>query len=107
MQFIHRFDSALLEQFRRSRRNAAGREARGIGGVGCRDRDPGLTEQVPSAGGAYDLFVRDRIRADHQGLDLSSGRLALLNSTMLFAAFIGVFVFGRFADVIGRSACTG
>ena len=34
--------------------------------------------------------------------NLSSGKLALLNSTMLFAAFIGAFVFGRFADVIGR-----
>src|SRR5438874_4774410 len=52
---------------------------------------------------AYDLFVigiaSTLIVKDW---DLSSGRLALLNSTMLFAAFIGAFVFGRFADVIGR-----
>ena len=33
---------------------------------------------------------------------LSSGRLGLLNSTMLAAAFLGAFVFGHFADVIGR-----
>jgi MFS family permease len=52
---------------------------------------------------AYDLFVigiaSTLITKDW---DLSSGRLALLNSTMLFAAFIGAFVFGRFADVVGR-----
>src|SRR5207248_5259286 len=52
---------------------------------------------------AYDLFVigiaSTLITKDW---NLSSGRLALLNSTMLFAAFLGAFVFGRFADVIGR-----
>ena len=31
-----------------------------------------------------------------------SGQLALLNSMMLLAAFLGAFVFGRFADVAGR-----
>jgi MFS transporter, PHS family, inorganic phosphate transporter len=33
---------------------------------------------------------------------LGSGDLALLNSMMLAAAFLGAFVFGRLADVIGR-----
>jgi PHS family inorganic phosphate transporter-like MFS transporter len=52
---------------------------------------------------AYDLFVigvaSTLITKDWS---LSSGHLALLNSTMLFAAFVGAFVFGRFADVVGR-----
>src|SRR5258706_13199249 len=52
---------------------------------------------------AYDLFVigiaSTLITNDW---NLSSGRLALLNSTMLAAAFLGAFVFGRFADVAGR-----
>jgi MFS transporter, PHS family, inorganic phosphate transporter len=52
---------------------------------------------------AYDLFVigiaSTLIAAQW---NLSSGRLALLNSTMLFAAFLGALVFGRFADVAGR-----
>ena len=52
---------------------------------------------------AYDLFVIGVASAlITNDWSLSSGRLALLNSTMLFAAFIGAFVFGRFADVIGR-----
>ena len=52
---------------------------------------------------AYDLFVIGIASAlITKDWGLSSGRLALLNSTMLFAAFIGAFVFGRFADVIGR-----
>jgi MFS family permease len=52
---------------------------------------------------AYDLFVIGIASAlITKDWDLSSGRLALLNSTMLFAAFIGAFVFGRFADVVGR-----
>jgi MFS transporter, PHS family, inorganic phosphate transporter len=52
---------------------------------------------------AYDLFVIGIASAlITKDWDLSSGKLALLNSTMLFAAFIGAFVFGRFADVIGR-----
>jgi len=52
---------------------------------------------------AYDLFVigvaSTLITKDWH---LSSGHLALLNSTMLFAAFVGAFVFGRFADLVGR-----
>jgi PHS family inorganic phosphate transporter-like MFS transporter len=52
---------------------------------------------------AYDLFVigiaSTLIKAEW---NLSSGRLALLNSTMLAAAFLGAIVFGRFADVTGR-----
>jgi len=52
---------------------------------------------------AYDLFVigvaSTLITKDWH---LSSGHLAVLNSTMLFAAFVGAFVFGRFADLVGR-----
>ena len=52
---------------------------------------------------AYDLFVIGIASAlITKDWHLSPGKLALLNSTMLFAAFIGAFVFGRFADVIGR-----
>jgi MFS family permease len=52
---------------------------------------------------AYDLFVIGVASAlITKDWNLSSGHLALLNSTMLFAAFAGAFVFGRFADVIGR-----
>ena len=52
---------------------------------------------------AYDLFVigiASTLVAKEW--HLSSGRLALLNSVMLAAAFLGAFVFGRFADVAGR-----
>jgi MFS transporter, PHS family, inorganic phosphate transporter len=52
---------------------------------------------------AYDLFVigiaSSLIR--HQW-HLGSGRLALLNATMLGAAFLGALVFGRVADLAGR-----
>jgi PHS family inorganic phosphate transporter-like MFS transporter len=52
---------------------------------------------------AYDLFVIGVASAlITRDWNLSSGRLALLDSTMLFAAFTGALVFGRFADVIGR-----
>jgi MFS family permease len=52
---------------------------------------------------AYDLFVIGIAAAlIAKEWDLSSGRLALLNSTMLAAAFLGACVFGRFADVAGR-----
>jgi PHS family inorganic phosphate transporter-like MFS transporter len=52
---------------------------------------------------AYDLFVIGVASAlISTDWNLSSGHLALLNSTMLFAAFVGAFVFGRFADLIGR-----
>jgi PHS family inorganic phosphate transporter-like MFS transporter len=52
---------------------------------------------------AYDLFVigiASTLIAKEW--NLSSGKLAVLNSTMLAAAFLGAFVFGRFADVTGR-----
>jgi len=52
---------------------------------------------------AYDLFVigiASTLIAKEW--NLSSGKLALLNSTMLAAAFLGALVFGRFADVVGR-----
>jgi MFS transporter, PHS family, inorganic phosphate transporter len=52
---------------------------------------------------AYDLFIigiaSTLIVKDW---NLGSGQLALLNSAMLGAACVGAFVFGRFADVIGR-----
>jgi PHS family inorganic phosphate transporter-like MFS transporter len=52
---------------------------------------------------AYDLFVigiaSTLIKTEW---NLSSGKLALLNATMLAAAFVGAFLFGRFADVAGR-----
>ncbi len=52
---------------------------------------------------AYDLFVigiaSTLITAQWH---LSADRLALLNSTMLGAAFLGALVFGRFADIGGR-----
>ena len=52
---------------------------------------------------AYDLFVIGVASTlITQGWQLSADRLALLNSTMLGAAFVGAFVFGRVADLIGR-----
>jgi MFS transporter, PHS family, inorganic phosphate transporter len=52
---------------------------------------------------AYDLFVIGVASAlIAKDWNVSSGHLAVLNSTMLFAAFAGALVFGRFADVIGR-----
>jgi MFS transporter, PHS family, inorganic phosphate transporter len=52
---------------------------------------------------AYDLFVIGVASAlIAKDWNLSPGHLALLNSTMLLAAFLGAFVFGRFADLIGR-----
>jgi MFS family permease len=52
---------------------------------------------------AYDLFVigiaATLIKTEW---NLSSGRLAVLNAVMLGAAFIGAFVFGRCADLLGR-----
>ena len=115
------------DNFRRSSRNAArprGHQAGGINGGGnavtevrAKDLITALDEASLSrfhlravlASGmgfftdAYDLFVIGIASAlITKDWNLSSGRLALLNSTMLFAAFIGAFVFGRFADVIGR-----
>src|SRR5256884_3793890 len=52
---------------------------------------------------AYDLFIigiASTLIATQW--HLSSSRLALLNATMLAAAFAGALVFGRFADLIGR-----
>ena len=52
---------------------------------------------------AYDLFVigiaSTLITKDWH---LGSGKLAVLNSTMLLAAFVGALAFGRYADVVGR-----
>ena len=52
---------------------------------------------------AYDLFVIGIASAlITKDWNLSSGRLAVLNSTMLLAAFFGAFIFGRYADIVGR-----
>jgi MFS family permease len=52
---------------------------------------------------AYDLFVIGIASTlIKQEWHLSSDRLALLNATMLGAAFLGAVVFGRIADLIGR-----
>jgi len=52
---------------------------------------------------AYDLFVIGIASAlISKDWNLSSGHLALLNSTMLGAAFLGALVFGRYADKVGR-----
>ncbi len=52
---------------------------------------------------AYDLFVIG-VASTLITLDwnLSTSQLALLNATMLGAAFLGALVFGRIADVLGR-----
>ena len=113
------------DSFRRNRQNAAGREAGrrherwgdAVAEVRARDLIAALDEAslsrfhlravlVSGMGfftDAYDLFVigiaSTLIAKDW---NLSSGQLALLNSTMLFAAFLGALVFGRFADLGGR-----
>src|SRR4029077_19800825 len=52
---------------------------------------------------AYDLFVIGIASAlITKDWNLSSGQLAVLNSTMLAAAFLGAMVFGRYANVVGR-----
>jgi MFS transporter, PHS family, inorganic phosphate transporter len=52
---------------------------------------------------AYDLFIigvaSTLIKQDWH---LDTGRLALLNATMLGAAFLGAMCFGRIADLVGR-----
>jgi PHS family inorganic phosphate transporter-like MFS transporter len=52
---------------------------------------------------AYDLFVIGIASAlITKDWHLSSGQVAVLNSTMLAAAFVGAMVFGRYADLAGR-----
>jgi MFS transporter, PHS family, inorganic phosphate transporter len=52
---------------------------------------------------AYDLFVIGIASAlITKDWHLNSGQLAVLNSTMLAAAFLGAMVFGRYADMVGR-----
>src|SRR5512142_221647 len=52
---------------------------------------------------AYDLFVIGIASAlITKDWHLGSGQLAVLNSTMLAAAFLGAMVFGRYADMVGR-----
>src|SRR6202012_2069111 len=53
---------------------------------------------------AYDLFVIGIVSTLLKGQwHLGAGQLALLNAVMLGAAFLGALVFGRLADVIGRT----
>jgi MFS transporter, PHS family, inorganic phosphate transporter len=52
---------------------------------------------------AYDLFIIGIVSTlIKQEWQLSSERLAILNATMLGAAFLGAMVFGRIADLVGR-----
>ena len=52
---------------------------------------------------AYDLFVIGIASTlIKQEWHLGAGRLALLNATMLGAAFLGAVIFGRIADLVGR-----
>jgi MFS family permease len=52
---------------------------------------------------AYDLFVIGIASAlITKDWNLSPGQLAVLNSTILAAAFGGAMVFGRYADLVGR-----
>ena len=52
---------------------------------------------------AYDLFVIGVVSTlVKQDWHLDSGRLALLNATMLGAAFLGALLFGWLADRVGR-----
>ena len=52
---------------------------------------------------AYDLFVIGIASAlITKDWNLDPGQLAVLNSTMLAAAFLGAMVFGRYADMVGR-----
>jgi len=52
---------------------------------------------------AYDLFVIGIASAlITKDWHLGSNQVAILNSTMLAAAFLGALVFGRYADVAGR-----
>jgi PHS family inorganic phosphate transporter-like MFS transporter len=53
---------------------------------------------------AYDLFVIGIVSTLLKTQwHLDTGQLALLNAVMLGAAFLGALVFGRIADVIGRT----
>jgi PHS family inorganic phosphate transporter-like MFS transporter len=53
---------------------------------------------------AYDLFVIGIVATLLKGeWHLDSGQVALLNAVMLGAAFLGALVFGRVADLIGRT----
>ncbi len=52
---------------------------------------------------AYDLFVIGIVSTlIKQEWHLGAGRLAVLNATMLGAAVLGAFAFGRIADLVGR-----
>ena len=71
-----------------------------------------LSRFSPAGGaGVEDGVLHRRLRPvrhrDHLALitgqwHQNTGKLALLNSVMLAAAFLGALVFGRFADVAGR-----
>src|ERR1700761_8776617 len=53
---------------------------------------------------AYDLFVIGIVSTLLKAQwHLDTGQLSLLNAVMLGAAFLGAIVFGRIADLIGRT----
>ncbi|MCY0887097.1 MAG: MFS transporter [Alicyclobacillaceae bacterium] len=57
---------------------------------------------------AYDLFIIGTVTAILTPIwHLSTGELALLNSTSLAAAAIGALFFGRLMDIVGRKAMYG
>ena len=57
---------------------------------------------------AYDLFVIGTVTAILTPLwHLTTGQLALLNSTSLAAAALGTLFFGKLMDLLGRKAMYG
>ncbi len=71
---------------------------------------PGLRKRALLVSGigfftdAYDLFVIGIVSTLLKTQwHLDTGQLALLNAVMLGAAFLGALVFGRLADIIGRT----
>ena len=57
---------------------------------------------------AYDLFIIGTVSTIiAKEWHLSTSQVGLINSTTLIAAFVGAFVFGRLADVLGRKKIYG
>ena len=57
---------------------------------------------------AYDLFIIGAaMTLIAKNWHLSSGAIGLVGSVSLAAAFLGAFIFGRLADVVGRKAIYG
>jgi PHS family inorganic phosphate transporter-like MFS transporter len=71
--------------------------------LGRAHRRPVLVSGMGFFTDAYDLFVIGVASTlVKQDWHLSSARLAMLNATMLAAAFLGALIFGRLADAFGR-----